>query len=207
MKKIIILVSASLLFVMGCQMDNDLRESNMIFDSEYTDLPAYSEWGYNTFGAYYDREIFISNNLLVPAKVIVSNTETSFILYGQKGANQYYDYYSSSYNNNDMSLSFKLGGLKPVQYTDLTLLNDTIIDLKDPLNQVIVTIDTNEYLATILTGQLTFKKAQNLQVDKKQVEVILSGYFDCKALINNKPYTISNGRFDVGVSSDNFYDF
>jgi hypothetical protein len=64
-----------------------------------------------------------------------------------------------------------------------------------------------KYTANILSGELTFKRAQNLLVDEKQVEVILSGYFEFKALIDNEPVTISNGRFDVGISPDNFYNY
>lgn len=63
-----------------------------------------------------------------------------------------------------------------------------------------------KYEAEILEGELNFKRVQILQVDKKVVEAILSGYFDLKAIINGKPITVSDGRFDVGIGRDNFYE-
>jgi hypothetical protein len=202
MKKHLFIFSTIVLIFVGCSKENELKKSVFINDNEYTDLPAYSEWGYNTFGAYYDRELFVSNNDIVPAKVIVSNNAMSFVLGGQKG-NDYY--YSDSYK--EMTMTFKMSGFAPEKYTNLTVLNDTILDLTKPEYQVFVSIDTMEYTANILSGELTFKRAQNLLVDKIQIEIILSGYFEFKALIKEKPVTISNGRFDVGISPDNFYSY
>jgi hypothetical protein len=188
-------------FLGGCSKENELKKSVFINDPELTDLPAYSEWGYNTFGAYYDREIFTSNNKAVPVKVVVTNNTMSFILDGQKGSQYSYG------DDKDMSIVFNLSGFTPTQYTDLLVLDDSIIDLKNPVNQVKISVDTINYKVDILSGELTFKRAQNLIVDKKQIEVILSGYFEFKALINDKPMTISDGRFDVGISNDNFYNY
>ena len=193
---ILTLISA---FLIACMKENELKKSVFIYDPENIDLPAYSEWGYNTFGAYYDREIFVSNNELVPAKIIVSDTSFSFLLDGQKGT---YDYYSGY---QEMLLSFTLSGLMPAHYADLALLNDSIIDLTNSTCNVFVTIDTVKYTADILEGELNFNRVQLLQVDKQQVEAILSGYFEFKAIINHKPVTISDGRFDVGIGPDNFY--
>ena len=195
----------SILFA-GCKKDNELKKSVFISDSENPELPAYSEWGYNTFGAYYDREVFVSNDAFVPAKIVISNNTMSFILDGQKGTSEYNNYsYYHYINGMEMMLTFKLSGFLPDQYTNLTAFNDTIIDLKNPAVQVMLSIDSVKYTPNILSGELTFKRVQNLKVDKKSVEVILSGYFDFQALINDKPVTVSEGRFDVGINSDNFY--
>jgi hypothetical protein len=199
MKNLFIVIFSSMLLLAGCSKENELRKSVMIYDSELKDLPAYSEWGYNTFGAYHDREVFISNSTVMPAKVIVSNNEMSFVLDGQKGSSYYYN------NSDRMSLTLKMTGFAPENYSDLISLNDTTLDLTNPAFKVIVTMDTTKYTATILSGEFTFKRAQNLFVDKKEIEVILSGYFDFRTLINGLPVTISNGRFDVGISPDNFY--
>jgi len=198
MKKQIFILAVIIFLFTSCKKENELKKSVMLYDSELTDLPAYSEWGYNTFGAYYDREVFISNEK-TPAKIIFSNNLMSFILDGQKGTSYYYN------SSNEMSVTFKISGIIPEDYKNLTILNDTTFDLKNPAYQVLVKIDTTEYTANILSGELYFKRAQNLFVDKKQVEVILSGYFDFKAIINNEPVTISDGRFDVGIDNDNFY--
>ena len=105
-----------------------------------------------------------------------------------------------------MLITFTLPGSLPEQYADLAVFNDSIIDLTDAACQVFVTIDTVKYAADILDGELNFKRVQILQVDKKLVEAILSGYFDFKAIINGKPVTVSDGRFDVGIGTDNFYE-
>jgi hypothetical protein len=202
-KYFFIFLSIIVFFVAGCTKENELNKSVFIDDPQNPDLPIYSEWGYNTFGAYYDREVFVSNDYIVPAKVIVTENTTSFILEGQKGP---YSYYYGT--NNKMSITFKLNGFLPEIYNSLVKLNDTILDLKDPVYQVSISIgDTTEYEADILNGQLEFKKAQNLFVDSEQVEVILSGLFEFQALINKKPVTISEGRFDVGIGSHNFYRY
>ena len=173
----------------------------MIYDEEYPDLPAYSEWGYNTFGAYYDRQVFISNYETVPAKVIVTNNAMSFLLDGQNGTyDDYYDY-------EEMSITFKIQGFTPEKYSDLLVLNDSIFDLTNTTYELIVSIDTINYTAEILSGEFNFKRAQNLLVDEKQIEVILSGYFEFQALVGDKPVTVSNGRFDVGIGADNFYNY
>lgn len=198
-KYLLIILSLISSFLTSCMKENELKKSVFIYDPENTDLPAYSEWGYNTFGAYYEREIFVSNDGLVPAKIIVSDTSFSFLLDGQKGSSYYYSGYS------EMLITFTLSGFMPAHYTDLALLNDSVIDLTNPSCYVFVTIDTVKYTADILNGNLNFNRIQILQVDQQQVEAILSGYFDFKAIINNKPVTISDGRFDVGIGPDNFY--
>jgi len=183
----------------SCMKENELKKSVFIYDPENIDLPAYSEWGYNTFGAYYDREIFVSNDELVPAKIIVSDTSFTFLLDGQKGPFSYYTVYS------EMLISFTLSGFMPDSYANLALFNDSIIDLTNSSCHVFVTINDTQYAADILSGKLNFKRVQILHVDKQLVEAIISGYFDFKAVINEKPVTISDGRFDVGIGSDNFY--
>lgn len=208
MKKQIFFAAMVLLIFAGCQKENELKKSILIYDPENIELPAYSEWGYNTFGAYYDREIFISNNDVVPAKVVVSDTLMSFVLDGQiHEPGHYFDneYYYYQDNAGEMKIAFNLSGFSPENYSNLTLLNDTSLDLKNPLYKVIISIDTLKYPAEIISGELKFKRAQNLLVDKEQVEVILSGYFEFKAFVNAEAITISSGRFDVGISPDNFY--
>lgn len=201
MKKQIFIFSIAILIFWGCSKENELKKSVFIYDTEFTDLPAYSEWGYNTFGAYYDRLAFVSNNAIVPAKVIVSEGSMSFVLGGQlQAGNQYY-----GSDSQEMSITFIMPGFTPQQYNELIVLNDTTLDLKNPEYQVHVSVDTMNYTASMISGELNFKRAQNLLVDKNQIEVILSGYFEFKAIINGKPITVSDGRFDVGISPDNFY--
>ena len=199
MRTFFVTLLSTIFLIAGCSKDYELEKSIFVKDSQYPDLPVYSEWGYNTFGAYYDRQAFISNSI-VPAKCIVTDSLFSFVLSGQLGS----DYYYSNEDNN-MSFKFQIPGFLPEDYTRLIQLNSTSIDLKKPGYRVIITNSSVIDTVTILEGSLEFKKVQNLIVDTKQVEVILSGYFDFKILINNEPVTISKGRFDVGVGEDNFY--
>jgi hypothetical protein len=188
------ILSVIVLSLNSCQKDNDLSRSVYVSDPENPDLPAYSEWGYNTFGAYYDRAAFISSSSEVPVKVVVNDSATSFVFAGYKG-----------YGSSKMAMTFEISGLLPNSYRDLILLNDTVFNLLKPTIHVSISEGLTTVPVTILEGQLNFKRAQNLFVDKVQKEVILSGYFNFKAIINNVPVTISDGRFDVGVENDNFY--
>jgi hypothetical protein len=87
----------------------------------------------------------------------------------------------------------------------MVALNDSVIDLKDPLCIVEMTGSFITKPVQILSGSLYFKRVQSLSVDKQHIEAIVSGYFEFKAIINDKPVTISEGRFDLGIGSDNFY--
>jgi len=198
MKTNIVIFILIICIAYGCKK-NDFKTYVWIYDSDYPELPVYSEMGYNTFGAYYDKLVFISNEELAPAKVIATNNFTSFELFGHYGAIYNYGDY------NTMAMKFRIPVNQPKEYSDLISLNGAVIDLKDTLSQVTIIKDTSEYIADILSGELTFKKAQFLIVDKKPIEVILSGYLNFNALINNDSISVREGRFDVGVGPENFY--
>ena len=185
----------------SCTKDYELRKSVFIPDSDNPNLPAYSEWGYNTFGAYYERNIFISNNYIVPAKIISTDTAMSFILSGQLGMEEMYSDYT------EMTMTFVLPGLSPSSYADLTILNDSIVDLTNPDVQVQISTELNSDAVLIPEGQLNFNHVRILYVDEGQTEAILSGYFDFKAVINEIPVSVYDGRFDVGISNYNFFNF
>lgn len=205
MKKHLIHVALITFFtVASCSKETELQKSIFIPDDDYPSLPAYSEWGYNTFGAYYDRELFIYSDNEVPVKIINTGGKTSFVLKG-KGSSSY-DYYDPYYNTN-MSICFDLYNFSPDSFSNLIILNDTIFDLTSPQCKVIVTIDTVKHEEKILNGNLHFIRAQKLIVDKNQIEVILSGYFEFQALVDEEPISVSLGRFDVGIGSDNFFKY
>jgi hypothetical protein len=187
----------------ACSKEFELDKSVFIPDKDYPELPAYTEWGYNTFGALFDRELFLYNDFSVPAKIINTGGKTSFTLKGHKG--QTGNYYSN--NVNSMSLNFDLYGFLPESFSALIALNDTIIDLTNPQCKVSLTVDTVKTQVKILNGTLDFKRAQNLIVDKQQYEVILSGTFEFQALIANEPKSITVGRFDIGIGVDNFFKY
>ena len=72
--------------LLACEKAEDYSLSQTIFieDSYYPGLPIYSEWGYNTFGAYIDRKPFISTDYDLPVKIIV-NTDTLHMILRQNG--------------------------------------------------------------------------------------------------------------------------
>ena len=182
----------------SCSSDSELKKSIYIEDEQFPDLPQYSEWGYNTFGAYYDRQAFKSNDREVPIKVINQEGKTSFVFTGQKG---------SGYSYDNFTLTLTIADFNPLTYVDLLQLNNTTLDLTDSKYEIVIKDVGNSDTTQIISGQFQITKAQNLLVDKKAEEVILSGKFDFQALIEGLPVTISNGRFDVGVGNDNFYKY
>jgi hypothetical protein len=192
---------------LNCSREYELERSIFIADSVYTDLPAYTEWGYNTFGAFFDREIFVSNNAQIPAKVTCTDGNTSFILNGQRGSG--YSYYGGYggyyYGDGTLSTTFLLEGVQYGNVSDLVTWNDTLIDLTSPDCKVFITEDTTRTEVEILNGSLHIKRAQYLLVDDKMVEVILSGRFSFQMLYNGEPVSMSDGRFDVGIDENNFF--
>jgi len=185
-----------LIIIISCKKDKNLRDSIFIEDVESPGLPIYSEWGYNTFGAYYDREVFISNDKKVPLKIIVTNDTMTFNFFGQLGNNSY----------NNMTMKFYFTNFLPVNYEGLLQLNDTIINLNNT-NKISINIYGSNVNVTLLNGYFKVDKAQLLFVDTKETEVILSGHFEFQALINNEPIAISDGRFDIGVNQSNFFSY
>ncbi len=178
----------------ACGDERELQKSVYVEDSTNPGLPKYSELGYNTFGAYYDREAFTSSEI-VPVKVVVTNGETSFIFNGRKG------------DSNEVALIIKISNFEAQQYSDLITLNGTTVDLTDATYSVFIKNGAVEEPTQVINGIFKFNKVRNVIVDKEQAEIILSGTFEFQALVEGQPITVSEGRFDVGVGNDNFYKY
>jgi hypothetical protein len=184
-----------LLTSIACSTDIELTKSTFIPDKDIPELPAYSEWGYNTFGAYYERQFFTSNNQDVPLKIVSTDSVTTITFNGQLGA----------YSGNKMSLVISLSDSGIRSLDDLISLNATTINLASPDCKVSMLNNNVPVSAQILNGVIEFKRLQNLLVDKKQTEVIVSGTFEFQAIINGEPVSMIEGRFDMGVSKVNFF--
>jgi len=181
-------------FMASCSMEDvELSRSVFIPDRTSPGLPVYSEWGYNTFGAYIDRVPFISGEE-EPAKIYVNSDTLHFFLKG-------------IYRNSKTSFLFSIKGLSPAEYTELTMLNDTVINLKNIACKVEMLKNDTSSVLNIIDGQIYFKRAQLLYVDKVANKTILSGEFRFRTFFGNEPVAISNGRFDVGIGYENFYNF
>jgi hypothetical protein len=196
--KNLLLLSLILSTIVACRNQTELRKSVFIADPDSPGLPLYSEWGYNTFGAYYDRAAFISNWREVPIKVINDNGVTSFILSGQLGL-------ENSGFDDRASMTVNIPDFHPQTYSDLMALHNTTLDLSGAV--VILSSSQSRDSLEILSGHFQIIRAQHLFVDDDAEEVILSGVFEFQALNNGVPVTLSGGRFDLGVSEYNFFKY
>lgn len=174
--------------------DFDLTQTVFIEDPYFPGLPIYSEWGYNTFGAYIDRKPFVSTEYELPAKIIVNTDTLHLLLRGYMNGQQV-----------DLTISIK--GFPVATSFDLTELDSTIINLKDSGRQVKLKLDGITQILNLIEGELIFKKVQLLYVDEELTRTIVSGYFHLKTFLNAEPISISNGRFDLGIGYENFYNY
>ena len=200
MKKYLYLTAIIILLFPSCEYD-EMDRTIFVTDENDNNMPAYTEWGYNSFGAIYERSYFLVSNNIVPCKITYQSGMLNFYLIGKLKDNSY----SYNYSGTDMVLTFSFPFSDIDDYTGLMELNNTVVDLTAPLCKVIIEIDKNKEELTPINGNLTFKRAQLLKIDGKENRVILSGVFDVSFLKDSRPETISGGRFDVGISNDYRY--
>jgi len=196
MKKQIYLPIFLFLLILGACTSEDVQLEKSIFieDVNNPGLPIYSEWGYNTFGAYIDRKVFISNDFDLPAKIIVNSDTLTLILKG-------------TLKSEMATLKFTLIGYSPADYPDLVSFNNSTIDLTSDKCIITLTTYSKTLALDVFDGKIFFKRVQNLYVDKEQTESILSGTFNFKTFIDGEPIAVSNGRFDLGIGYGNFYNY
>lgn len=183
-----------MVFASCSKMDDfSLSETVFIEDPYYPGLPVYSEWGYNTFGAYIDRNPFVSTSVDLPVKVIVNSDTLNLNMRGRMGSQ-------------NVELRFAIKGFSPLNYFDLTMLDNTTINLKDPGRAVVLIIGDQTTELEIIEGELIISRVQRLYLDEVPTKTIMSGYFQLKTFLNNEPIAISHGRFDLGIGYENFYN-
>ena len=167
-------------------------------DENDYNLPAYTEWGYNSFGAEYEREYFLASNSIIPCKITYHDNQLQFALSG----------IITGYYWKTTTLSFIFPPSTPMpDYTDLVKLDGVKINLTDNGCMVKMEQDGDETTLTVVEGELYFKRTQLLSIDDKVNRVILSGTFDLRFLQNNQPSYLSNGRFDLGITKNVFYSY
>lgn len=192
MKNILFLL---LIFIAtGCSNDeSELSDSVYQQDPKNPGLPAYSELGYNTFGANYDRDVFSFSYNKIPLKITENGTELALIFegnYGYKG---------------EMTMKIILPSSKATTYQDLLIYDKKNIDLAAADVKIELIYNGTTEVITILDGELNFKRAQNIYLDRVKHGIILSGTFNFKFIANKTPLKMSNGRFDILVNNENFY--
>jgi len=198
MKNIAYLILALATALCGCSRESDLKKSIFIPDPDDANLPSYTEWGYNTFGAYINRDIFIYSDSQIPLQISVKGNTTVFQLVGKTG-----DFLTSKTST---SLSFQVTNVAPTSPEGLDVLNKKVFQLTDPAVEVYLEQNGRRSKLAIRTGTLTFERVQRVTIDRKYSQMILSGYFDISATLNGGLISISDGRFDVGIRDGyNFY--
>ena len=194
MKKYIFFIIACI-SVISCSED-ELDKTIFIPDENDQRLPAYTEWGYNSFGAKYERAYFLARYDIIPCKITYRNNSISFLVSGV---------YDSSQRM--MSLSITFPSERVEHYSDLLILHQKNIDLSTNCT-VKLTINGTEKVINVTSGSLNFKRAQLLKIDDVVNRVILSGTFEFQFLgTNSFPESFSNGRFDFGITSSELYSY
>jgi hypothetical protein len=139
--------------------------------------------------------IFLRQNKLCLAKLLYNeNNELQFSLHG-----------TIRNGRSDMTLVFIFPFAQIAEYKDLVQLNDVRINLAKNNCTVKIWQNNVETTLTNLSGELYFKRTQLLSIDDKVNRVILSGTFEIRFLENGFPTSISDGRFDVGITKNVFY--
>jgi hypothetical protein len=203
MKTYLTLLAGLLVLFSAC---SDMERTIFISDDNDANLPAYTEWGYNSFGAKYERLYFLVCKSIIPCKITYQEGILNFSLTGTLSEDWYGDY--GRFNPETMTLTVSFPSEPMHEYRDLLALHGRVIDLADSSSCRVNIERTDKTGITVvpLRGHLTFRRAQLLRIDGKENRVILSGSFDLQFLTNNKPESISDGRFDVGIHTD-FYNF
>ena len=191
MKKsfVILLITISLSSCSKYTLDDTI----FVHDQDNWNLPAYTELGYNSFGAQYERDYFLVSSKIVPCKISYKEELLYFALSGTIGAGK------------EMSLTFIFPSKQMNDYTDLLQLNHIEIDLSEDECIVIMKQDNHETILNIFYGRLFFKRAQILNIDDEMNRIILSGLFDLYFIENDFSTSIENGRFDLGITNKVFF--
>ncbi|MDR2138339.1 MAG: hypothetical protein LBP50_02150 [Tannerella sp.] len=182
-----------------------MERTIFIRDDNDLNLPAYTEWGYNSFGAKYERLYFLVHKNIVPCKITYQKERLHFSLTGTLRGDMYSDY--DIFNSETMTLTVSFPSEPMHEYKDLLALHGRVINLADTSScrVKIERTDKTGMIVVPVKGHLTFRRAQLLRIDEKENRVILSGNFDLQFLSNDKPESITDGRFDVGIHTD-FYN-
>lgn len=192
MKRILYIVFLALT-LMGCSRESDLRKSIFIPDPENPDLPAYTEWGYNTFGAYINNDLFLYADNEEPLMITATNSYVEFMFTGYRG--------EAWHEGTKTKLYIQTSKILPTTAEDLASLNGKAVNLADPASAVYISYNGTKTKLTKLNGTIVFDRVQRIIIDKKYTQMILSGHFDLSGEIGvgGTSVRITDGRFDSGI--------
>jgi hypothetical protein len=191
MKKYLLIIII-LSIITSCSVDDsELDRTIFIPDENNHKLPAYTEWGYNSFGAKYERTYFLASEYITPCKIAWSNDSLYLLISGVCGGS-------------NMSLTFIFPSDTIKNYRELMKLHDTTINLSSN-SQVIMTTENKDDTLMLTEGNIHFKRVQILSVDDIVSRSILSGTFDIKFRTTTVfTESFSDGRFDFGITNNEF---
>jgi len=178
----------TLFFFCACTRTIGARDLGTVLVPDPTDpqLPAYSETGLNTLGAYYNNMFWTSNNNRSGSIAVGYRADS--IVVGLRGAPGIYE------------VKFLIPKHTIGRLEDLVFLNDSTFDLSN--TDYKVKID-NE-LINVQSGSLSIKRCRKLVINTAVSGVIISGTFDLSGTRSNGPVTLRKGRFDLVVANDDF---
>ncbi|MDR1860619.1 MAG: hypothetical protein LBR06_06850 [Bacteroidales bacterium] len=202
----------------ACSKTDEIDRTIFVPDTSDSNLPAYSEWGYNSFGAKYDRRsYFLASNSYVPCKIIYKDDSlrVSFIgeLNGDKATLTFAFALSSPVadisdlvvlrpatdgpDGNEYSISGAAG-----KGCTINMVKETVTYPSGYNSQPLTSVENINFI----DGSITFKRIQKLRVDERDERVILSGTFEAKRLNSSSgfPEALTDGRFDIGMSENDF---
>ena len=186
----------AILFFSACTRTIGVKDLGTVFIPDPNDpqLPAYSETGMNTLGAYHNNKPWTSNNNGFGSVVV--GYEQDSIIVGLRGAPGFYE------------VKFLIPKHTVGRLEDLVFLNDSTFDLSD--SNFKVKIDND--LIKIQSGNFSIKRCRKLVVNSSATSndqyvnngVIISGTFDLSGSGSNGPVALSKGRFDLVVVNEDF---
>lgn len=204
--RILAMLCATAAIFISCSKDDDykyeLQETVWVSDENEPKLPMYTEQGYNTFGARFNREYFLSYR----------NGSQFPCLFSSKENNKLEMTFNGHVSSKGMQLKIVFPCGQAIRsWKEMVALNGKTIDLTDP-NVVVTTSyvdnydNTSEsYTITPHNGSITFKKVNLLNIDGVVREAVVAGEFNFGYEYNGNRYIISSGRFDIGVDEDIFW--
>lgn len=191
-------------------------------DGQDSLLPEYSEEGRNVAGALVNDTAWRAQMLFctgcgntAPFDIITSTSgdSTVFLFAGEYTPNSV-NYVDTSADNLSMDFRFMVKGLKMEKQEDLLKLNNQTF-LLNGVDSYVSLAGANHIPRGKGTGTFIVK---NVSLDNSFVagdgspgnpiryRYIVSGYFNFTVTVNNKVYSIQEGRYDMAVMlEDNFF--
>ena len=192
--KILLCGILSTLLLTNCDRTYTYQNSVLFYENNF-DFPIYSEQGYNTFGVMFDNQSLVSDNNVIPMKVLTKSNQISFVFTGKHYISK------QNYNGSIKTLKFVINNLTIDKFEDLILMEGLHFPLNDSNCQVIY---DNEPLK-IDNGLFHIKKVGKIILDGENLCVYMSGEFYFDTYLDDFPTCFYEGRYDITVGKHNFY--